>query len=81
MLLRRIGVILLRAKNGRGTIAQCKKTDFSIDLVLMDINMPIMNGYRATNEIKKFRLDLPIIVQKAYAVAGDSQKSLEAGCD
>lgn len=47
----------------------------------MDINMPIMNGYKATNEIKKFRLDLPIIAQKAYAVAGDSQKSLEAGCD
>jgi signal transduction histidine kinase/CheY-like chemotaxis protein len=52
-----------------------------IDLVLMDIKMPGMDGYTATREIKKIRPDLPVIAQTAYALAGDKQKSIENGCD
>ena len=52
-----------------------------VDLVLMDINMPIMNGYEATEQIKKISPELPIIAQTAYAMAGDQEKILSAGCD
>jgi len=40
-----------------------------------------MDGYEATREIKKMNKDVPVIAQTAYALAGDSQKALDAGCD
>ncbi len=52
-----------------------------IDLVLMDIKMPGLNGYEVTKQIKKIRPDLPVIAQTAYALEGDREKSIEAGCD
>ncbi|MFC2128244.1 PAS domain S-box protein [Bacteroidota bacterium] len=71
---------VLRAKNGSEAIEKCKK-EKKIDLVLMDIRMPDMNGLEATEEIKKFRPDLPILAQTAYAIRGDKEKAYEAGCD
>lgn len=50
-------------------------------LVLMDINMPVMNDLHAIKAIKKFKPNLSIIAQTAYAISGDKEKSLEAGCD
>ena len=47
----------------------------------MDFKMPILNGYDATKEIKKFRPELPIIAQTAYAMEGDKEKAKKAGCD
>ena len=52
-----------------------------INLVLMDIKMPGMNGYEATKEIKKFRPDLPVIAQTAFASKEEQQKGEVAGCD
>ncbi len=52
-----------------------------IALVLMDIKLPRMNGLIATQEIKKIKQDLPIIAFTSYALAGDRQKCLDAGCD
>ncbi|MFW6226522.1 MAG: response regulator [Bacteroidota bacterium] len=71
---------LLYAENGYAAIEACQKNQ-AIDLVLMDIKMPLMNGYEATAKIKTFRKDLPVIAQTAYALSGERKKSLAAGCD
>jgi PAS domain S-box-containing protein len=73
-------VKLLWAKDGKEAIEMCKENK-DIDIVLMDIKMPVINGLEAINKIKKFRKDLPIIVQTAYAMPEDREKSLEAGGD
>ncbi|MEI6748452.1 MAG: response regulator, partial [Bacteroidota bacterium] len=52
----------------------------SIDLVLMDIQLPELDGYKATAEILKIRKDLPVISQTAFALSGEKEKSLQAGC-
>ena len=73
-------VKLLWAKNGKEAVAICKNNN-AIDLILMDIRMPEMNGYEATENIKEFRPALPVISLTAYAMADDKEKSIEAGCD
>ncbi len=52
-----------------------------INVVLMDIKMPLMNGFEATKLIKKIRPDLPVIAQTAFTSKDDREKALEAGCD
>ena len=52
-----------------------------LHVVLMDINMPLMNGYECTRQIKKERPDLPVIAQTAYAMSGEREVSRKAGCD
>ena len=47
----------------------------------MDINMPIMDGYEATKEIRKFSTKVPIIAVTAFAYASDEQKVMENGFD
>lgn len=71
---------VLWAKNGKEAYEACK-TSKKIDLVLMDINMPIMNGYKSIKLIKNLGKDIPIITQTAYAFAGEKEKSFAAGSD
>ena len=47
----------------------------------MDINMPVMDGYEATREIRKLSLDVPIIAVTAFAYASDEQRAMENGFD
>ena len=47
----------------------------------MDLKLPIGNGYEATKEIKKYKKEIPIIVQTAYVLSNERDKSFEAGCD
>jgi PAS domain S-box-containing protein len=68
------------ARNGLEAIEKVKGHP-EINLILMDVRMPVMDGYKATQEIKKIRPELPIIAQTAYALAGDKEKALNAGCD
>lgn len=68
------------ATNGVEAVEMVKKNP-NIDLVLMDIKMPVMDGYEATREVKKLREDLPVIAQTAYAFSTDREKAFEAGCD
>jgi len=56
------------------------KANRSVNLILMDIKMPGMNGYEATAAIRKFDKDVVIIAQTAYALGGDKQKALDSGC-
>ncbi|MBE0646624.1 MAG: response regulator [Bacteroidales bacterium] len=80
IILHMVGITTLFAQNGQGAIDLCK-TNPAIDLVLMDVKMPMMSGYEATAVIKKYRPDLPVIAQTAHAIIGDKAKALEAGCD
>ncbi len=68
------------AKNGIEAINYIK-TNRDINLVLMDIKMPVMGGYEATREIRKIDPDLLIIAQTAYALPEDRKRAIEAGCD
>ncbi len=71
---------ILRAFDGVESVDLCTdKKD--IDLVLMDIKMPGMDGYEATKQIKKIRPDLPVIIQTAYAFDSDKEKISKSGCD
>lgn len=79
-LLKPTGAMILRAENGKIAVDLCTNNP-NIDIVLMDLLMPVMNGYEATRQIKAQCPKLPIIAQTAYAMADDRRKALEAGCD
>lgn len=68
------------AKNGREAVDRFK-ADQGYDLILMDLQMPEMNGYEATRQIKAINPEIPIIAQTAFAMAEDRAKALDAGCD
>jgi len=70
----------LIAKDGKQAIDMFKENQ-QIDLILMDIRLPILDGFKATAEIKKIKPDLPIIAQTAYALAHDREKALKSGCN
>ncbi|WP_299443057.1 transporter substrate-binding domain-containing protein [uncultured Aquimarina sp.] len=72
--------VIYRAKNGKEAVEICEENG-KIDLVLMDIKMPVMDGYDATKRIKKMRPDLPVIAQTAYSTEEDIERALAAGCD
>ncbi|MCD4694765.1 MAG: response regulator [Bacteroidales bacterium] len=74
------GINTIWAIDGKTAIEYCKENK-NIGLILMDINMPDMDGYETTRQIRKFNKDIVIIAQTAYALAGDREKALEAGCD
>ena len=79
-LLIKTNVKVIKAIDGEKAIEIFRKND-DIDLVLMDINLPILNGYEATKEIKKINKNIPVISITAFAMAGEKEKSLKAGCD
>ena len=74
------GIKISNGTTGLEAVKICRK-DTSIDIVLMDMRMPEMDGYEATKRIKEFRPDLPIIAQTAHALSDDKKKCLSAGCD
>ncbi|MCF8234293.1 MAG: PAS domain S-box protein [Bacteroidales bacterium] len=70
----------LWAKNGKEAVEQCMKNDL-IDVVLMDIKMPEMDGYEAVKLIKKNKPSMPVIAETAFAVVGEDKKCYNAGFD
>jgi PAS domain S-box-containing protein len=72
---------IIWVQNGKLAVEACL-TNPSISVVLMDMKMPVMNGFEATREIRsKLPSRIPIIAQTAFAMAGEKEKSLSAGCD
>jgi signal transduction histidine kinase/CheY-like chemotaxis protein len=78
-ILTRVNYKPLRAVNGREAVELCLKNK-NIGLVLMDIKMPVMNGYEALEEIRKIKPELPVIAQTAYALPADVER-LKASFD
>lgn len=77
--LRRTGVKILWAQNGKEAIEHVK-SNLDIDLVLMDMHMPVMNGYEATSIISGLRPELPILAQTAFVLPDDVKKCYAVGC-
>jgi signal transduction histidine kinase len=71
---------VLYAKNGQEAVELCKSIH-KIDLILMDLKMPVLNGIKATEQIREFNPNIPIIAQTALASTEDKHESLEAGCN
>ncbi|MBI9052249.1 MAG: response regulator [Bacteroidales bacterium] len=73
-------VSFLHAEDGEQAVKMCNIND-DIDLVLMDVQLPIMNGLEATRQIKLMKPNLPIIAQTANAMVDDRANIINAGCD
>lgn len=71
---------LVRTVTGKEAV-EYVKNNTNVDLILMDVKMPIMDGYEATKAIRKFNKDVIIIAQTAYALIGDREKAIAAGCN
>lgn len=78
--LQKTGANLIWARNGEEAIQACNQNE-RVDLVLMDLQMPNINGYQAREEIKKIFPETPQIAQTAFAMADDEKRAMEAGFD
>jgi CheY-like chemotaxis protein len=70
----------LKVKTGVEAIEACQANP-DIDLILMDIKMPEMDGYEATRLIRQFNKEVIIIAQTAFALTGDKERAFQAGCN
>ena len=80
VILAKSGIIVIHAENGEQAVELVRSIS-DIDLILMDIRMPVMDGIEATKQIKVIRPNLPIIAQTAYAFSEEKRKILSMGCD
>ena len=78
--LKNTGVEIIHADNGEKAIEKIKD-DPDIDLVLMDINMPKIDGFESTAKIREINKNIPIIAQTALSIDNAEEKSKEVGCD
>lgn len=79
-ILRNVGAALIHVKNGEDALEVCQ-LNTKVDLVLMDIQLPFMDGCETTRKIKLFRKNLPIIAQTADVMPEDKIRCFESGCD
>jgi signal transduction histidine kinase len=78
--LKQTQIDIIHARNGKQAVEMVEANP-KIDIILMDIKLPEMDGYEATRRIKQIKPTIPVIAQTAYAMADDYQKSLQVGCD
>ena len=78
-ILKRLGLQITIAENGNQVLQKALTQQF--DLIFMDIQMPNMNGYEATTELRNKGLRTPIVALTAFVMKGDEEKCIEAGCD
>lgn len=79
-ILEKTGAILLNAVDGQEAL-QLATEDPEIEIILMDIQLPVMDGYTSTKMIRKVRKEVKIIAQTAYGLSGDMEKILAFGFD
>jgi two-component system cell cycle response regulator DivK len=72
---------IIWCKNGKETVEKIVKEAIIVNLVLMDIKMPEMNGYEATKIIKSFNPKIPVVFQTAFAMPEERAKGYDAGGD
>ena len=78
--LKSFGKEILIARTGDEAVDTCRKNP-DIDLVLMDIRIPLMDGYEAARQIRQFNKEVVIIAQTANVLTGDQEKSIASGCN
>jgi signal transduction histidine kinase/CheY-like chemotaxis protein len=81
VLLEKMGHIVTLSENGQQAVETMEKTKDSFDIILMDIQMPVMNGLEATRSLRQKNFKTPIVAVTANAMKGDREQCLEAGCD
>jgi signal transduction histidine kinase/CheY-like chemotaxis protein len=79
ILLQKLGYQVTIVEDGQQAVDRLRSETY--DLILMDMQMPVMNGYEATREIKTMGISTPVVAVTAHAMKGDEQKCLDAGCD
>jgi CheY-like chemotaxis protein len=77
-ILERTNAILLNAGDGQEAV-DIAFNNPDIDIILMDIQLPVMDGYAALKKIREFRKNIIIIAQTAYGLLGDREKILDSG--
>ena len=77
-ILEKTGVILLNAGDGQEAIDIALENP-DIDIILMDIQLPVMDGYKSAEKIREFRENIIIIAQTAYGLMGDKEKIIDSG--
>jgi CheY-like chemotaxis protein len=80
LMVKSFGEIVLRARNGVEAVAVSRK-NLDIDLILMDIQMPELNGDEATRLIRQFNKEVIIIAQTGLVLPADKESVIEAGCN
>ena len=79
-ILERAGLQFISVEDGKQAVDKCRENP-EIGIVLMDLKMPVMDGYEATRQIKAFKPELPVIAITAQAMQGDREKAINAGCN
>jgi CheY-like chemotaxis protein len=77
-ILEKAGVILLNAGDGQEAI-EIAYNNPDLDIILMDLQLPVMDGYISAEKIREFRENIVIIAQTAYGLLGDKERIIEAG--
>jgi CheY-like chemotaxis protein len=79
-ILEKTGAVLFNAADGREAV-DIALSDSGIDIILMDIQLPVMDGYTSAKKIREARQDIKILAQTAYSMAGDMENIISSGFD
>jgi CheY-like chemotaxis protein len=77
-ILEKVGVVILNAGDGAEAVSVALENP-DIEIILMDIQLPVMDGYTALSKIRETRKDVVVIAQTAYGLLGDKEKILNSG--